>query len=266
MHDSIIERIGSAKYRFQPLQFPEFALMWEPQGRAEHARGWVKERRTELMFKRVGTLLVAGLIGVFVLAACGKEEDKVEPTVTRVPATGAPVLTPTTAAGEGTAPSGEGEATAAASEGTAVAESSPVAGEQAATPEAGEASPVAEVTTEASPVVATAEATTAASPAASPEAAASPAAAAPIEIDLADIKFIPNEITIPANTDVTINLVTTGVAGHDFVIDALGIKSKTMAQGESETITINAPAGTYDFYCSTPGHKEAGMTGKLIVQ
>jgi uncharacterized cupredoxin-like copper-binding protein len=39
-----------------------------------------------------------------------------------------------------------------------------------------------------------------------------------------------------------------------------------LLQGESETITINAAPGTYDFYCSTPGHKEAGMVGKLIVQ
>jgi uncharacterized cupredoxin-like copper-binding protein len=26
-----------------------------------------------------------------------------------------------------------------------------------------------------------------------------------------------------------------------------------------------AAAGTYDFYCSLPGHKEAGMTGTLTV-
>jgi uncharacterized cupredoxin-like copper-binding protein len=36
--------------------------------------------------------------------------------------------------------------------------------------------------------------------------------------------------------------------------------------GQSENITINADAGEYEYYCSVPGHKAAGMVGKLIVQ
>ncbi|MGI8484578.1 MAG: plastocyanin/azurin family copper-binding protein [Thermomicrobiales bacterium] len=29
---------------------------------------------------------------------------------------------------------------------------------------------------------------------------------------------------------------------------------------------MNAKAGTYQYYCSVPGHKEAGMVGKLTVK
>lgn len=80
-----------------------------------------------------------------------------------------------------------------------------------------------------------------------------------------DISFDPTEITIPANTDVTFVLPNEGAAPHNFTIDELGI-SIDQAAGESHEITINAPAGTYEFYCNIPGHKEAGMHGILTVE
>jgi plastocyanin len=89
---------------------------------------------------------------------------------------------------------------------------------------------------------------------------------ASFEVDLVDIAFEPTEITIPANTDVTINLVNKGAAVHTFDIDALGINSGELAGGQSTTVTINAAPGEYEYYCAIPGHKEAGMVGKLIVK
>ena len=35
---------------------------------------------------------------------------------------------------------------------------------------------------------------------------------------------------------------------------------------DSEVSKINAAAGSYQFYCREPGHKEAGMVGTLTVQ
>jgi uncharacterized cupredoxin-like copper-binding protein len=101
-------------------------------------------------------------------------------------------------------------------------------------------------------------------PAAQTPAPAGGAQAAPVEIDAFDIYFEPKQVTIPANTDVTISLPNKGVSAHDFSIDALGI-SVALPPGETQTVTINAPAGTYQFYCNVPGHKEAGMVGELIV-
>jgi len=87
-----------------------------------------------------------------------------------------------------------------------------------------------------------------------------------VSIEMVDIAFNPTEFTIPANTDVTVTLTNNGVAAHNFNIDELGIASGDVAGGASTTVTINAQPGTYTFYCSIPGHREAGMQGTITVQ
>ena len=107
----------------------------------------------------------------------------------------------------------------------------------------------------------------AASPAASAE--ASPAAAggdSAFTVHAIDIAFQEKELTIPANTDVQVTVVNSGVLQHDLTIDELKVQTKTLNGGDSDTVTINAPAGTYEYYCSVPGHKEAGMVGTLTVE
>jgi uncharacterized cupredoxin-like copper-binding protein len=89
--------------------------------------------------------------------------------------------------------------------------------------------------------------------------------AATVEVDMVDIAFKPTEFTIPANTDVTVHLKNSGAALHDFTIDSLKIH-EVVQPGQETTITINAPAGDYEYYCSQPGHKEAGMHGTMKVQ
>ena len=92
-----------------------------------------------------------------------------------------------------------------------------------------------------------------------------PAEAAAQTVTSFDIYFEPNAVAIPADTDVTFSLPNNGAAPHNFSIDALGI-SVDQAPGSVEEITINAPAGTYEYYCNVPGHKEAGMVGTLTVE
>ena len=89
-------------------------------------------------------------------------------------------------------------------------------------------------------------------------------AATAVDVVSYDIYFEPSEVTIPANTDVTVNLPNEGVTPHNFSIDALGI-DVDIAPGATEQVVINAPAGEYEFYCNVPGHKQAGMVGTLIV-
>ena len=98
-------------------------------------------------------------------------------------------------------------------------------------------------------------------PAGTPSAAGATSAT----VESYDIYFEPKELTIPAGTDVTVTLPNEGVTLHNFSIDALGI-SVDIAPGETKTVTINAPAGSYEYYCNVPGHKEAGMVGTLTVQ
>ncbi len=80
-----------------------------------------------------------------------------------------------------------------------------------------------------------------------------------------EFAFNPSQLTIPANTPVTVAVPNYGQAAHNFTIPALGI-SVTAESGQTGQTTINAPAGTYEYICNIPGHSEAGMVGTLIVQ
>jgi uncharacterized cupredoxin-like copper-binding protein len=82
---------------------------------------------------------------------------------------------------------------------------------------------------------------------------------------MVDIAFKPNTFEIPANTDTKITLKNTGALPHNFSIPSQNI-SYDVPPGQSMDITLNLPAGDYDFDCAEPGHKEAGMTGKLTVK
>lgn len=81
-----------------------------------------------------------------------------------------------------------------------------------------------------------------------------------------DITFQPKALTIPANADVTITIINQGVLQHGFVIEREGIDSGPVERGESADVVVNLSPGTYQFRCSTPGHREAGMVGTLIVE
>ncbi len=84
-------------------------------------------------------------------------------------------------------------------------------------------------------------------------------------IEAVDLAFKPNEATIPANTDVALTFHNGGVALHNFTIDSLDI-SIDVVPGQTAMLTINAPAGDYEFYCAIPGHRQAGMVGILHVR
>ena len=86
-----------------------------------------------------------------------------------------------------------------------------------------------------------------------------------VEVDMVDLAFQPTDITIAANTDVTINAVNKGALPHTFTIPDVADTGE-VASGQSKTITVNLPPGEYAFDCAVPGHKEAGMVGKLIVK
>jgi uncharacterized cupredoxin-like copper-binding protein len=82
------------------------------------------------------------------------------------------------------------------------------------------------------------------------------------------LKFQPQTLTAKANQPIHVTLDDGGDALiHDFVIDNAGRKQfKIEAQPNGKaTGDMTLPAGTYQFYCSQPGHKEAGMTGTLTV-
>jgi uncharacterized cupredoxin-like copper-binding protein len=108
------------------------------------------------------------------------------------------------------------------------------------------------------------EAAPAADDAPAAEEGAGAASAEPVTVASYDIYFEPKEFSLPADTDVTVLLPNEGVTLHDFTIDELGI-AVSIEPGQTQEVVINAPAGTYEYYCSVPGHKAAGMVGTLTV-
>jgi uncharacterized cupredoxin-like copper-binding protein len=58
-----------------------------------------------------------------------------------------------------------------------------------------------------------------------------------------------------------------GKIEHDFVVKGNGVdeQTPTIAPGKSATLNVDLKPGTYDVYCSIPGHKQAGMDVKLTV-
>lgn len=78
--------------------------------------------------------------------------------------------------------------------------------------------------------------------------------------------FVPNKITVNQGDKVTFILTNAG-GTHDLLIDELGVKTPIIKTGESATVTFTADKkGTFEYYCSLPGHREKGMVGTLTVE
>jgi uncharacterized cupredoxin-like copper-binding protein len=55
---------------------------------------------------------------------------------------------------------------------------------------------------------------------------------------------------------------------HDLTINGPGVsnqKTPLINAGKSAKLTVELKSGSYDFYCSVPGHKQAGMDVKVTV-
>ena len=88
-----------------------------------------------------------------------------------------------------------------------------------------------------------------------------------------DLMFSSIEFTARANVPTTVQL-TAGSVEHDFVIEgdrelASGAEDLHVVQarpGQTQTGSFTiSQTGTYEVYCSIPGHREAGMTATLTV-
>lgn len=106
-----------------------------------------------------------------------------------------------------------------------------------------------------------------------------------ITLTLNEFQFQPAEITVNVGQPITLVLKNNGTVLHDFVStdamvevmeehgamhDMSGMQTAMHAAieaGQQSTLEFKATqAGTYTFYCTVAGHKEAGMMGKLIVK
>lgn len=100
------------------------------------------------------------------------------------------------------------------------------------------------------------------------------------------MEFIPNSITIKKGEQIRFKLRNDGVMDHELVIGTLedNLKhaeemkknpdmehddpnAKRLAPKKSgDIVWLFDKAGEFDFSCLIPGHREAGMTGKIVVR
>jgi uncharacterized cupredoxin-like copper-binding protein len=103
------------------------------------------------------------------------------------------------------------------------------------------------------------------------------------------LKFDPATVSVPAGAAAQIVVKNTGVQQHNWVLvkteDANRIATESLAKGGDatglagvlaggkliaaageETVSVNVPAGSYQFICTVAGHYQAGMVGTLTAQ
>ncbi len=88
-----------------------------------------------------------------------------------------------------------------------------------------------------------------------------------ITVEGSEFKLTPSEITVKKGERVKITFTNTGNVQHDFVIADLGVATKRINPGESDTVEfIPDESGQFGFICSVGNHEELGMVGNLIVK
>lgn len=75
------------------------------------------------------------------------------------------------------------------------------------------------------------------------------------------------DLKVPEGAVVQINLINGDGAVHDIALPEFGAKSDNItAKGAATTIVFRADrTGSFEYLCTLPGHKAAGMFGQLIV-
>ena len=85
-----------------------------------------------------------------------------------------------------------------------------------------------------------------------------------IEIESRAFFFAPDVFEVKAGEKVTVLVKSFG--NHNFSIEELGVNVPTL-DGQTTKIEFTPKEkGVYRYYCSLPGHREAGQVGTLVVQ
>ena len=83
-------------------------------------------------------------------------------------------------------------------------------------------------------------------------------------VRMSEFKFVPADLTVPANS--TLTLINDGKVSHSYLLRGQGIGTGEIQPGKSGKLLLQGvAAGTYQVYCDVPGHAAAGETGTLTV-
>lgn len=82
-----------------------------------------------------------------------------------------------------------------------------------------------------------------------------------------EFKLTPSTAKVGAGA-VTVTAKNDGTIVHTLEIDGNGVEKKTgmIQAGSSAVLKVNLKPGTYEMYCTIPGHKQSGMKGTIVVK
>ena len=95
----------------------------------------------------------------------------------------------------------------------------------------------------------------------------SAAGALAIRADPQALAFDTDELEAEAGS-VTIEMENPSAVPHNIAIEGDGVEEEgeVVEQGGVSRVSAELEPGEYTFYCSVPGHREAGMEGTLVVR
>ena len=81
-----------------------------------------------------------------------------------------------------------------------------------------------------------------------------------------DLSWDPTELTAAAG-EVTVTLDNPSPVAHDIEIEGNGVEEKSeLVTDGTASVTADLERGEYTYYCTVPGHADAGMEGTLTVE
>ena len=97
--------------------------------------------------------------------------------------------------------------------------------------------------------------------------AGTPAEGQDLTVEALDsFQFDPSAITASVGDTVNVTLDNTGALEHNFVLTEFNVSLGPVPGGQTANGSFTPDAaGTYEYFCDVPGHREAGMVGTLTV-
>jgi len=92
-------------------------------------------------------------------------------------------------------------------------------------------------------------------------------APAKVEVMLSEFKIDPSSIPVPTGQPIEFTVMNHGQAQHTFAVDVNGKTYVTDLINPGTTATLPVPAlaaGSYQAYCTVPGHKDLGMSATVV--
>ena len=100
---------------------------------------------------------------------------------------------------------------------------------------------------------------------------AAPAAPSPTKTQATKVAVTETEFKVEAAStklkagQITFQARNAGKIPHDLAIKGMSAKTKLIQPGQSAELTVTLKAGTYELYCTVPGHEAAGMKQNITV-